>query len=302
MKTKHFFILAVLLVSPSLGAFAQQAANSISIQVITTFDYPGDGNSTIPEGINERGDITGFYTDSSGISRGFVRFADGTFSAPIVEPNDPGVLSEGRGINNQRTVGGYYTGSDGFFHGYFRNRGVFTEFNVSGATATLVEGLNDAGDFVGGYDTAAGDSPSFSNIGGITTTIIIPDALGVSFAFGINQSRQITGWYTDTAGGVHGWWQDSDGTINAPFDPPGSLQTLAFGINDQGLIVGRFARNRAEHGFLFRPSTNRFVLFDYPGAIFTSLNGINKEGLLCGRYDDGSGLLHGILAQVVTGQ
>ena len=50
MKPKQIFnsILAVVFVFPLMGAFAQQAANSGSIEVITTFDYPGTGNSDAP--------------------------------------------------------------------------------------------------------------------------------------------------------------------------------------------------------------------------------------------------------------
>ena len=48
MKPKQIFIsiLAVLFVFPLMGTFAQQAASSGSIEVITTFDYPGAGNLT----------------------------------------------------------------------------------------------------------------------------------------------------------------------------------------------------------------------------------------------------------------
>ena len=61
MKPKQIFIsiLAVLFLFPLMGTFAQQAANSGSIEVITTFDYPGTGNPTLPQKINERGDIVG---------------------------------------------------------------------------------------------------------------------------------------------------------------------------------------------------------------------------------------------------
>ena len=47
MKPKHILIsiLAVLFVFPLMGTFAQQAATSGSIEVITTFDYPGAGNN-----------------------------------------------------------------------------------------------------------------------------------------------------------------------------------------------------------------------------------------------------------------
>jgi hypothetical protein len=101
MKPKQIFnsILAVLFVFPLLGTFAQQAPNSGSIEVITTFDYPGTGNSTLPQKINERGDIVGEFIDSNGVTRGFVRFSNGSFSAPIVDPNDTVGFTEGRGIN-----------------------------------------------------------------------------------------------------------------------------------------------------------------------------------------------------------
>src|SRR6476646_1117245 len=86
MKLNNVFsILAVLFVFPLMGTFAQQAASSGSIQVITTFDYPGTGNSTLPQKINERGDVVGEFVDSSGVARGFVRFSNGSFSDPIVD-------------------------------------------------------------------------------------------------------------------------------------------------------------------------------------------------------------------------
>src|SRR5207245_9491206 len=87
-----------------MGTFAQQAPNSGSIEVITTFDYPGTGNSTLPQKINSRGDIVGEYIDSLGVARGFVRFSDGSLSPPIVDPNDTVGSAEGRGGNNLRTV------------------------------------------------------------------------------------------------------------------------------------------------------------------------------------------------------
>ena len=56
MKPKQIFIsiLAVPFVFLLMGTFAPQAANAGSIEVITTFDYPGTGNLTLPQKINER--------------------------------------------------------------------------------------------------------------------------------------------------------------------------------------------------------------------------------------------------------
>jgi len=132
MKPKQIFIsiLAVLFVFPLMGTFAQQAANSGSIEVITTFDYPGTGNSTLPQKINERGDIVGVFIDSLGVTRGFVRFSNGSFSAPIVDPNDTVGFTEGRGINNSGTVCGDYASPDGNNHGFFLSGGTFTEYDI----------------------------------------------------------------------------------------------------------------------------------------------------------------------------
>src|SRR5947207_5831409 len=154
MKPKHIFniILAVLFVFPLMGTFAQQAANWGSIEVITTFDYPGTGIvTTSPQKINERGDIVGEFIDSNGVVRAFVRFSDGSFSAPIVDPNDTVGFTEGRGINNPGTVCGDYATSDGNSHGFFLSGGTFTEYDVPGAVSTVVLGINDAASFTGGF-------------------------------------------------------------------------------------------------------------------------------------------------------
>src|SRR5437899_12762946 len=103
MKPKQIFnsILAVLFLFPLMGTFAQQAPDSVSIRVITTFDYPGTGNYTHPQKINDTNDIVGGYFDSSAVTtRGFVRFSDGTFSAPLVDPNDTCNFRLARGINH----------------------------------------------------------------------------------------------------------------------------------------------------------------------------------------------------------
>src|SRR5437764_1094198 len=154
MKSKQIMIsiLAVLFVFPLMGMFAQQAASSGSIEVITTFDYPGAGNLTLPQKINERGDVVGEFIDPSGVARGCVRFSDGSFSAPIVDPNDNVGFTEGRVINNSRTVAGDYVISDGTLHSFFLSGGTFTEYDVPNTVQTNLLSINDVGDFTGGFD------------------------------------------------------------------------------------------------------------------------------------------------------
>src|SRR3989442_11586184 len=138
MKPKQIIIsiLAVLFVFPLMGTFAQQASNAFSIQVITTFDYPGTGNLTLPQKISEKGDIVGEFIDSSGVVRGFVRFSDGSFSAPIVDPNDTVGFTEGRGINNARTVAGDYVIADGTIHSFLLSGDTFPEYDLPVAPKT----------------------------------------------------------------------------------------------------------------------------------------------------------------------
>src|SRR5881398_2160270 len=302
MKPKHIFnsILAVLFLFPLMGTFAQQAANSGSIEVITTFDYPGTGNLTLPQKINERGDIAGIFLDSNLVARGFVRFSDGSFSDPIVDPNDTVGLTEGRGINNSRTVCGDYAASDGNFHGFFLSGGIFTEYDIAGATSTLVHSINDSADFAGAFALTGpnGIHQGFISVGGTLTSFSVPGALQ-TLAYEINNSNQlVVGYYIDGSGIVHGYYRDANGALHFPIDPSGSTATVLFGLNDRDWVVGRYGDSSgATHGLFFVPPNN-FFTFDYPGSTFTSLNGINDQGLICGRYVDASGIAHGIIARV----
>jgi hypothetical protein len=300
--------LIILLVALALPVSPARAAGrdrdnantqtAFSVKVITTFDYPGTGNLTLPQKINERGDIVGTFIDSSGVTRGFVRFSDGSFSAPIVDPNDVYGITEGRGINNPGTVCGEYVGSDGYAHGFFLSGGTFTEYDVPGAFSTDVLGINDAADFAGDFEDGSGISQAFVSIGGTITSFSVPGALSTS-AYGINNSEQlVVGYYIDAAGNIHGYYRDATGALHFPIDPSGSVFTVLFGVNISNSVVGRCVDTSGSHGLFFVPP-NTFITFDFPGSISTSLNGINAQGFICGRYRDSSGILHGLLARVI---
>jgi uncharacterized membrane protein len=301
MKSKQIIIsiLAVLFMFPLMGTFAQQAPNSGSIEVITTFDYPGAGNSTLPQKINERGDVVGVFVDSTGVTRAFVRFSDGSFSDPIVDPNDTVGFTEGRGINNSGTVAGDYVISDGTVHSFFLSGGTFTEYDVPGAVQTNLLSINDPGDFTGGVDPdGSGIFQAFVSVGGTLTSWSVPGAIS-TFAYDINNSRQlVVGYFIDSSGILHGYYRDANGALHFPIDPSGSTATVLFGLNIRNWVVGRYGDSSgATHGLFFLPPNN-FFTFDYPGSTFTSLNGINSQGVICGRYVDGSGIAHGFLARV----
>ena len=292
---------AFALLALACFAFAQQAPDSVSIRVITTFDYPGTGNSTLPQKINDAGDIVGVYNDSSLVGRGFLRFANGNFSAPIVDPNDTCNYTEGRGINNSRLIcGDYQNGSDCLYHGYFLMGGNFREFDVPDSLSTEVAGVNNVGDFCGDFTDATGLTQGFVSLGGTITPFSVPGAT-LTIASQLNSSNQTEGTYVDASGIYHGFWRGSNGALHFPIDPPGSTLTILFGNNDSNWMVGRYkTADGVAHGLFFVPP-NRFFTFDYPGSIFTSLNGINRDGFISGRYRDASGIDHGIIARVRVG-
>src|SRR5438874_4076412 len=209
MKPRHIFIsiLAVLFVFPLMGTFAQQAASSGSIEVITTFDYPGTGNNTLPQKINERGDIVGEFIDAAGVTRGFVRFSDGTFSDPIVDPNDTVGFTEGRGINNSRTVAGDYVIADGTIHSFLLSGATFTEYDVPATVQTNLLSINDVTDFTGGFDPdGSGVFQAFFSVDGTLTSFSVPGAAG-TFAYEINNSEElVVGYFIDGSGVLHGYY------------------------------------------------------------------------------------------------
>ena len=294
-------VVCILAAVSSLSNLAAAEQPALSIQILTTFDYPGVGNSTTGVEINERGTVVGFFTDSSGKVSGFLRYRDGSFSAPIVEPDD-GNTTFASGISNNQleTVTGYFVGAqDGLFLGYLlKSQHNFTPFDLPGALSTLLQKNNDAGDFVGAFTTSTHDFQAFVNIGGNTEPINIPPA-STSFAEGMNQIGDVVGFYADSGGIVRAFFRSASGALKFPINFPGAVLTSVLeDVNDQGEMVGRYTDGAGViHGAFFkRPGV--FASFDFPGASATSLNGINNGGFVTGRYTDVGGVRHGFILRI----
>ena len=236
------------------GALAQspESPAAFSFQLVTTFDYPGTGNQTRPQKITTRGDVAGLFVDSTGASFGFTRLANGTFSAPITDPNDTSGFTEGRGINDSRLVCGDYLDSAGAFEGFFLQGHTFTNYAPE-PTFTVVLGVNNVGDFCGSVIPSSGIQEAYVSIGGVMTDFMVTNATA-TLAYQINTTNTSCGYYIDAAGATHGYYRDSNGTIHAPIDPSGSTGTILFGNNDRNFMVGRYTdAGGATHGILFVP-------------------------------------------------
>jgi|SRR5579871_3178252 len=93
-------------------------------------------------GMNDAGDIVGWYEDSAGVQHGFL--LSGGVATTI---DDPGGTTNLEGINNNGEISGLYTDSSGNRHGFTYDiaKKKFTELTVPGSTYVEVWGLNDKG-------------------------------------------------------------------------------------------------------------------------------------------------------------
>ena len=100
--------MAVIVILKSGQTFAD---SPVTFDVLTTIDYPGAVH-TGAGGINDRGEVTGWALNDQ-VMRGYVRFANGEFSALFAEPNAVNGETWPFGINNARTICGWYPSSSG---------------------------------------------------------------------------------------------------------------------------------------------------------------------------------------------
>ena len=116
--------------------------------------------STTASGISNRGDVAGFYIGRGGVTRGFLLGAHGHLTRLTV----PGASSTmAFGVNDQREVVGTYMVGSGnnaksFGFVWSRHFGFRTVNDPHGRGATTLNGINDAGDLVGFYTDAKGNT------------------------------------------------------------------------------------------------------------------------------------------------
>jgi probable HAF family extracellular repeat protein len=231
--------------SLSLGIVGQAKAESTVINI----DVPGSF-STTANGINNSGQITGYYTSDVQLNQihGFL-YSGGSYTTLDV----PGAVAftEAWGVNDSGQIVGNYRDASGTGHGFLYSNGSYTTLDVPGSFSTGAFGINNSGQIVGGYNDASVREHGFLYSNGSYTTLDAPGApvFGSIGAFGINNSGQIVGSYN--ANGTGNGFLYSNGSYTT-LGVPGSIFTETLGINDSGLIVGNYEdpSGRREHGFL----------------------------------------------------
>jgi hypothetical protein len=297
MKPRHW--LAYILTAVTSLPFIGNVAPAATIEIIQTFDYPGEGLSTLAEKVSDQGVVVGTTIDANGVARGFLyKLRLHKFSALYAAPRGSGNQTYGRGINNRRhTCGEYLDKNDGTFHGYLVQYPDLLEFDVPGAIDTFPLGINNVGDLAGSVILEDDTQPAFVSLRGTITLFAVPDATA-TFAYQLNATNDIIGYYLDGTGIAHGYTRDPSGNLTFPIDVPGASATFLLGNNDSNWGVGRYTdESGATHGLFFLTSTE-IQSYDYPGATYTSLTGINKDGFICGYYFDEAGIGHSFEAKL----
>ena len=109
-------------------------------------------------GINNAGNIVGFYMPAATTSIGFLEVG-GAIS--MLDPFGS-AFTQALGISNTGEIVGIYADAGGVQHGYTEVGGVFSSFDPIGSITTTVNGVNDRGQFVGFYTDATNNVIGFA--------------------------------------------------------------------------------------------------------------------------------------------
>jgi probable HAF family extracellular repeat protein/VCBS repeat-containing protein len=274
----------------------------MAIYTYTTLDDRLFTNFTVANGINDTGQIVGYYQDSSFHLHGFL-YSGGAYTT-VDDPLGTNVTLA-NGINDTGQIVGYYADSSAVTHGFLYNGGKYTTIDDPlGTEGNGANGINATGQIVGTYGHS-GVAHGFLYSGGSSGTYTtLNDPLGTNgtSANGINDKGQIVGNYQDSSGSEHGFLYSggSNGTYTTLDDPLGTQGTVANGINATGQIAGYYFDSSFHlHGFLYSGGTYTTIDDSLAGPPGTQAYGINVKGQIVGDYGDSSGV-HGFLASPVT--
>jgi len=279
----------------------------IAQTVTSPTPIPCSAGSCLATGINDDGTIVGGYTPTgaaSGTYQAFVIRA-GTFITPnvmsLLPPLGGGATSvtavQLSSLNDSEAMVGDADGNNlraGFLCSSWNASGenFCSVVQMPGAFRFWPNDISNNGAIVGYASTAAGAVGFLLDTDGVFRSIAYPDAAGTG-AYGINDSGQIVGGYSDFLDNSHGFLYDpytlpgrsARGEIHdgryVTLDPPGSTFTSAESINDSGIVVGFYSDSGGhDHGFVYK--AEKFTTFDYPGATNTEIFHISNNGRIVG--------------------
>lgn len=271
-NTALVLLLIVMLALPSL-------AQNGRVQVLN----PPGSIYTTASGVNSNGVTVGAFEFSGQPLQGFAYLPSTNQYKRLQYPG--ATYTVALGVNDSNTVVGTFSNSDGIAHGFLLEQGKYRQYDV-GNSGTMIQGVNNAGDFSGTVG-ANGDYQGFVSIGGVVTTFTVNGL--VTNAYGINSSGDTVGFLiNESATAFHGFVRDSSGKTKQ-IDYPGSLSTACTDINDKRVITGFYEDvNNNDHGFILVNGKFKTVAAPY-------VAGINNRGAVVGSFVNKNGQTYGFL-------
>src|SRR5437899_1146163 len=254
-QTLRFTILAstfALFVLPLLTPVQAQTQASCQFTTFSRiFTIPGGTRFLVPRGVNDYSTVVGDAQDNTDVSvRGFTRSSGGCITYYMHSSNG----TPGNTTFTDRTNGGVNIGvADSSTYTYLASASG-TPFTLQGSTFT----------------------PLTMTIGGTTYNKFT--------VWGTNSWGTTVGTYADSSGYAHGFKRFSNGNTVA-LDYPGSAETVASAINDNGTVVGSYTKflppNAWWHGFIY--GNGQWATLNFPySTLETTLSGISNANLIVG--------------------
>jgi hypothetical protein len=248
------------LLSFAVDSFAQSPCTEVTLSPYSTYTY----------GIDNAGDVVGYYQSQSGGNDGYLRTADGNETI-IDYPGFVGA-TQAYGINNVGQIVGT-AGSNVFI--YTIATGAFSKVNLHGMTNGGFVAINDAGT-VAGSTTVNGTSYGYIVKGPKLNLLLPPGATGAS-AMGISGNGTVIGGATLSDGsGIY--FRYLNGQYADIVDVPGLVA-----ISPSATVLAGNTTNQSgtDVGFI-RHGKNAFTFQCNDGE--TVAVGVNDSGQAVGFY------------------
>ncbi len=267
------------------------------------YDFPNSVETEIYGYSDSTGALTGNFTDTSGIRRGFS--GERIVEFPGASETYADFVS---GLGN---IVGSYVDTEDVYHAYLRGPG--------GSFATLgipeipnmeyffLHGINDALVAVGRAKAVDGVPLTFVGNPVALQEFKVPDAVSTE-GWNINQDSSVVGHYTSADGRTHGFIArplqptavrpppDLNYTFES-IDVPGVDFLAVTASSDFEDYAGNMRGPDGEKDVAFTLIDGVFTTHDFPGAQGTYFYALGNNGVAAGHYQDSNGLYHGVILE-----
>jgi len=281
------FVIALIMLIHFNVAFAQMSGFIKDGDTYTSFDVFG-ASGIRTGGINDLGQVVGYYTDESGLYHGFLK--DGDTLTSINYPGATGTyLSD---INNSGQIVGNYSDATHRWHGFLKEGNIYTEiiYPDDNIHTTLLNSINNSSQIVGSYLTQSDVIETENSVtymhhallidGNTYTSFDIPGAYTTHFN-GISDNGLIVGHYASWSDGgqAHGFLKNGE-NINLL----GNLFSHPLDINNAGQMVALHNSVGDGNTYSFINYPDYFVGNKTFDVYSTGVSGINNAGQIVGQY------------------